>query len=349
MSRFLILLSIVTLFSCVEPLEQEWELKSPTLILPEVSRTLRVTDFPQPERNLMTEEGVILGKKLFFDQKLSANGQVSCATCHQPEIAFTDGEELGDFGVSGNRLKRHSPPLFNLAWNTTGLFWDGGANDLESLNFGPLTHKDEMAADLDDIVAYLSQDKDYPKLFEAAFREIPIQSAYISRAISQYSRTLISQDSKYDQWKKEEVNLTSIELQGYSIYQNNCASCHQEGLFTDLSFHNNGLDLDYPNPPELEGLYQGRYRISYLPKDMGAYKTPSLRNIMITAPYMHDGRFQTIEEVLNHYESGIQVNASLAPSLQNGIKLSTEDRQALISFLNTLTDEKFISKHAIQN
>lgn len=349
MSRFLILFACTILLSCVETQEEVQEVMTPTLLLPEVSKTLRVTDFPQPERNLMTVEGVLLGKKLFFDPKLSANGKVSCATCHQPEKAFTDGEALGDLGVSGKNLKRHSPALFNLAWNTAGLFWDGGANDLESLNFGPLTHPDEMAADMDDIVAYLSQDKDYPKLYEAAFGNISIQSAYISRAISQFTRTLISQDSKYDQWKKEEVNLTSIELQGYAIYQKNCASCHQEGLFTDLGYHNNGLDLDYPNPPQLEGLYQGRFRISLNPKDMGAYKTPSLRNSMITAPYMHDGRFQNMEEVLNHYEKGIQENASLAPSLINRITLSMEERQALIAFLNTLTDEKFTSKHANKN
>ncbi|MFN3999234.1 cytochrome-c peroxidase [Algoriphagus sp.] len=320
----------------------------PELFVPEISSALQVRDFPQPSRNPLSKEGVFLGKKLFFDPNLSANGKVSCATCHQPNLAFTDGVALSTKGVSGNKLHRHSPPLFNLAWSTTGLFWDGGAIDLESLNFGPITHPDEMAADLKEIVAYLIQDKEYPLLFERAFPESPIQSATISRALAQYTRTLISQTSKYDSWKKGELTFNSQELAGYQVYQNNCTSCHKEGLFTDLKYHNNGLDETYPDPPALEGLFLGRFRISFDSLDLGAYKTPSLRNITLTAPYMHDGRFETLNEVLDHYQFGVKINHSLAPQLKGGLALSQKDRLVLLEFLKTLQDDSFIdtnSKH----
>lgn len=345
--QFLLFVLSWSLWSCQEdPLTSESQAEAlPEAFLPPISPTLQVAGFPQPERNPMTVEGVKLGKKLFFDPNLSANGQISCATCHLPSQAFTDGVALSSKGVSGNQMHRHSPPLFNLAWHTKGLFWDGGANDLESLNFGPLTHPDEMAADLDKIVAYLNSRTDYLDLFSQAFPKDPIQSATISRALAQYTRTLISQTSRYDQWKKGERELNTLELRGYQLYRTHCSSCHQEGLFTDLDYHNNGLDLTYPDPPALEGLFLGRFRISFDSLDLGAYKTPSLRNVTLTAPYMHDGRFESLEEVLNHYQSGIQVNYSLAPQLKEGINLSLDERKALLAFLKTLQDDAFVLSH----
>jgi cytochrome c peroxidase len=205
------LFSLLLLSSCTQEMNPSTvENLGPEPFLPELSSSLGVGDFPQPERNPMTREGVLLGKKLFFDPMLSSNGKVSCASCHQPGKAFTDGKDLSTKGVSGKALHRHSPPLFNLAWHTDGLFWDGGAKDLESLNFGPLTHPDEMAADLKAIAAYLAADGDYPGLFEDAFGSMGIQSATISRALSQYTRTLISQTSRYDAWKKGTGTLSSL-------------------------------------------------------------------------------------------------------------------------------------------
>lgn len=342
---FVAFLAIAYSCSQIDTPERKVEFQ-PEIFVPEISSTLQVGDFPQPERNPMSKEGVLLGRKLFFDPNLSSNGQVSCATCHQPNLAFTDGVNLSKKGVSGNELHRHSPPLFNLAWSTSGLFWDGGAVDLESLNFGPILHPDEMAADLKEIVAYLIHDEEYAQLFEQAFPNLPIQSASISRAIAQYTRTLISQTSKYDEWKKGKASMSTLELQGYQLYQKHCSSCHREGLFTDLDFHNNGLDLTYPDPPALEGLYLGRFRISFDSLDLGAYKTPSLRNVTLTAPYMHDGRFESLEEVLDHYQSGIQVNKSLAPQLKEGIPLSSNERKALLAFLKTLQDDSFVLSHS---
>ncbi|WP_026954847.1 cytochrome-c peroxidase [Algoriphagus vanfongensis] len=341
----------ITLFwACTDLSQQETRVETaPELYVPPISTTLNVGSFPQPERNPMSQEGVLLGKKLFFDPNLSGNGKVSCATCHQPQLAFTDGVALGDHGVTGAKLDRHAPPLFNLAWNTNGLFWDGGAHDLESLNFGPLTHPDEMGADLNALLTYLNQEDEYLDLFEKAFPKSPIQSASISQAIAQYTRTLISQTSRYDLWKNGKTELSSLEIKGYKIYQAACASCHEEGLFTDQEYHNNGLDESYPDPIDKEGIFLGRFRITQDSLDLGAYKTPSLRNVTLTAPYMHDGRFATLEEVLDHYSSGIQQNSSLAPQLKGGIPLNAEEKQALITFLQTLQDDQFIQHHQQDN
>lgn len=346
----ILLLSISWTWACEDQGQQEILAENdPELFVPSISKSLNVGSFPQPDRNPMSKEGVLLGKKLFFDTNLSSNGKVSCASCHQPQLAFTDAVPLADHGVTGIELDRHAPALFNLAWNTTGLFWDGGAHDLESLNFGPLTHPNEMGADLTAILTYLNQQKEYLDLFENAFPATPIQSATMSRAIAQYTRTLISQTSRYDLWMNGEIGFNSIELKGYEIYQANCSSCHEEGLFTDLSYHNNGLDESYPDPIDKEGVFLGRFRISHDSSDLGAYKTPSLRNITLTAPYMHDGRFASLEEVLNHYSSGIKQNSSLAPQLKDGIPLNKEEKEALITFLKTLQDDQFIQKHLQDN
>jgi len=329
------------------PAFEEVEKNAPEYYVPVYSSSLQQGDFPQPERNYLSKEGVELGKTLFFDPALSANGKVSCAGCHLPEKAFSDGLALTNIGVSGSALHRNSPALFNLAWHD-GLFWEGGANDLESMVFGPLTHPDEMAADLTEVLQYLNSHETYPRLFQKTFSSDSITSSTIARSLAQFMRTLISDDSKYDQWKREEIELNSEELKGYSVYQEHCSSCHKEGLFTDLSYHNNGLDSSYPDPPELEGLYQGRYRITYKEEDMGAYKTASLKNLSFTAPYMHDGRFANLDEVLDHYETGIKTNETLAPQLEKGIVLSATERTELLAFLNSLNDYNFITNTAYQ-
>lgn len=344
--KFILFLGIGILTSCLDNVSPNEE-TGPEYFTPALSSTLGQNDFPQLERNPMSTEGVILGKTLFYDKALSQNGKVSCASCHDPSMAFTDGLGLSNQGVSGTPLHRHAPPLFNLAWHK-GLFWDGGSVNLESLVFGPLTHPDEMGADLNEVLHYLRGSSTYPVLFEAAFKSDSITSALVGRSLAQFTRNLISQDSKYDQWKRNEIELDDPEIQGYQVYQKNCSSCHTEGLFTDLSYHNNGLDASYPNPTELEGIYLGRYRISFEEKDRGAYKTPSLRNIAVTAPYMHDGRFNTLDEVLEHYDHGVQVNESLAPQLTDGIQLSEKERTDLLAFLNTLTDYEFIHNKAYQ-
>ncbi len=299
--------------------------------------------FPESERgNFLTKEGVELGEKLFFDPLLSKDNNISCATCHKPELAFSDGLK-GSIGASGKTLERHTPTIMNLAWHD-GFFWDGGANTLESQAFGPITHEDEMGQDLGQLMEELKADSLYPQLFENAFEEGGINSKNLSWALSQFQRSLITGNSPYDKYIRGEGNLSSLEKQGLQIYQENCSSCHVGDQFSDFGYHNNGLDekFDYTSEEEPK---LGRYRITFDSLDLGAYKTPTLRNIAVTAPYMHDGRFATLEEVLNHYNHGIKDSPSLAPKLKDGIQLTADEKTALIAFLKSLTDEEFLSRY----
>lgn len=310
------------------------------------------TAVPYPEHNPFTEEGVTLGRMLFYDPVLSANNELSCASCHQQDKAFSDGEALTSIGVSGKRLKRHAPALINLAW-MNGLFWDGGAKDIESLAFGPLTHPDEMGQNLKELVLELQSQEKYRKQFRLAFGTDTITSARVAQALAQFQRTLISANSRYDKYVRGENggHLAEQELQGMALFKQHCASCHATDFFTDNSYHNNGLDSIYSE--DFEALAFGRGRISRQQQDIGKYKTPTLRNIQLTAPYMHDGRFATLEEVLDHYRTGVTWSASLAPELQQngdlGIPIKQEEKKKIILFLNTLTDEDFVQNKALSN
>jgi cytochrome c peroxidase len=301
------------------------------------------TDNPQ------TKEGVELGRLLFYDKRLSGNNSISCASCHRQDIAFTDALALSDKGVSGNKLHRTAPALINLAWANNGLFWDGGSTNLESQAFGPLSNADEMNQDLIKLVEELQAEPDYVKRFQLAFNDDVIKTGYIARALAQFQRTMISAGSRYDKYKRNEAGgqLTSQELQGLSIVQQKCQGCHAGELFTDNGYHNNGLDTNFPKDT-LEGLYQGRARITYNEADLGRFRTPTLRNVMLTAPYMHDGRFASMDIVLDHYSKHVQASATLDPLVMQpggtpGIPLTSTDKQAIIAFLHTLTDEDFIN------
>ncbi|MCE7057433.1 cytochrome-c peroxidase [Algoriphagus sp. AGSA1] len=326
--------------------------------MPDVNATptkleLEVPDgFPSPvymEDNPLTEQGVLLGKTLFFDKSISADGRVSCASCHNPALAFSDGLALGAQGVSGKALERHSPALFNLAWMGNGLFWDGGSKNLESQALGPLTHADEMGMDLAELEYVLSLNPSYTEMFDAAFED-GTTAVNVAKALAQFQRTLVSADSKYDRWMGEAsgVRFTDSELKGFALVKKHCASCHSGELFTDNKFHNNGIDEDFSDTSH-EMIRLGRYRISHAEADMGAFKTPSLRNSMVTAPYMHDGRFGTMDEVLDHYANQVANTAYTSRLVfQNGekagIPLSQEDISAIKDFLHTLTDQDFIGK-----
>lgn len=302
------------------------------------------TDDPD---NPLTEEGIALGKLLFYDVRLSGSNRISCASCHRPELAFSDGVALSHIGESGNTLQRHSPALINVAWMDKGLFWDGGSTNLESQAFGPLSNEDEMHQNLLELEYKLGQVPDYVKRFQQVFKS-GIKSTGIVKAIAQFERTLISGNSRYDRYIRKEAGtrLSEMELQGLGLVNSKCRGCHAGELFTDNSFHNNGLDADF-NDGRLEGLFQGRYRISYQPADLGKFKTPTLRNVMLTAPYMHDGRFATIDRVLTHYENEVKVTATTDQLLyqQNGkagIPLSVMEKKAIMAFLVCLTDSSFI-------
>ncbi|WP_250632954.1 cytochrome-c peroxidase [Rhodoflexus caldus] len=292
---------------------------------------------PQPPHNRATVEGVALGKMLFFDKRLSANQQLSCASCHQVEKSFSDTAALTSRGVSGRPLLRHAQALINLAWSEN-LFWDGGVRNLESLTFSPLRHPDEMGADLQELITRLQALPEYRRAFRAAFGTDSITAALISRALAQYQRTLIAANSRYDRYRRGEIQFNSLELEGMAVFEQHCARCHTPPLFTDGKFHRNGLPL--PAAIDSAGVLLGRQRITLQPSDFGKYKTPTLRNIMLTAPYMHDGSLPDMAAVMAHY-SNLPDSVAQANGLPDG-RFRHANQRTLTAFLQTLTDSSLM-------
>lgn len=334
-------------FSCSDDTGAEYQEVEPLVTVPD-----NFPPFADSQTNPLTRDGIALGKKLFFDKRLSGNNTVSCATCHHPELAFSDGVALTSSGISGNQLLRNSPALINLAWANNGLFWDGGSTNLESQAFAPLAHHDEMFQNLDQLIEELDDTPGYRQLFIKAFGQGVTQSNIV-KALAQFERTLISGNSRYDKFLRNEngVALSALELQGLALAEQSCFSCHATPLLTDNQYHNNGIDNDFSDNSAL-GMFQGRFRVTNNPDDLGKYKTPTLRNIEKTSPYMHDGRFATLEQVVNHYSSGILQSPTLDPQLTHngtaGLDFSPGQKQALLAFLKTLTDEEFINNPKFQ-
>jgi cytochrome c peroxidase len=248
--------------------------------------------FRNPDDNPLTVQGVHLGRLLFFDPILSGDSTEACGTCHSPSFAFTDhGKQFSEGIRPGTVGTRNAPPIFNLAW-LRGFFWDGRAPSLEAQALQPVPNPNEMDLDWNTAVARLQRHPEYPALFGAAFGTSEITRDRVVQAIAQFERTIISADSKYDRWNRHEVELTPSERRGFELFfteRGDCFHCHGGPLLTDGLFHDNGLDAV---PPD-----SGRGAITGLATDYGKFKTPSLRNIEYTAPYMHDGRFQTLTEV----------------------------------------------------
>ena len=293
-----------------------------------------------PSNNPMTVEGVALGKKLFYDKILSGNNMQACADCHRAEFSFTDPLQLS-IGIDGIPGTRNAMPLVNLGWQP-GFFWDGGATTIESQVIGPIQNPVEMHETLENCINELNAHPEYPDLFSAAFGIDEISTPYLMRAIAQFERTMISANSKYDRYVKGEESLSPQELSGMNLFSDmekgDCNHCHVLGsTFSDFEYRNTGLD-SIP-------VDQGRYLITLLESDRGKFKTPSLRNVELTGPYMHDGRFETLEECIEHYNTGFHYTANLDGNLASAVKgrLTEQDRLDLVAFLLTLTDTEFIS------
>lgn len=298
---------------------------------------------PEPETNRYRPEAIALGRRLFYEPKLSSNGKVSCATCHEQALGFSDGVALAKSGVSGKSATRHSPTLINLAWSNNGLFWDGGAKNLESQIVGPLHNPDEMGQPIGASLEKLRADSTYRKAFEQAFPDHELSTTNLLQALAQFVRTLVSFDSRYDRVLRQEGMLNEGEARGRNLFTGKCAVCHNGPLMTDNGYHNNGLDDQYP--PDHEGQLMGRFRITRKTEDIGKFRTPTLRNIAVTKPYMHDGRFATLEAVIEHYSSGIKRSATLDPKLPaGGFHFSAQDKADLKEFLLILTDENFLKR-----
>jgi cytochrome c peroxidase len=295
-------------------------------------------NFPAPiyrfQNNPRTREGFVLGRKLFFDGILSKDGNFACSSCHQQFAAFATYEHRLSHGFNNQFSFRNAPGLFNLAWEKE-LNWDGGVNHIEVQPLAPLLDPHEMAENLNEVISRLKKDKVYPGLFNQAFGSPAINSQKILKALAQFTASLISADSKYDKMKKNEIKFNPYEQKGYEIFQQKCERCHREPLFTDFSYRNTGMEVD----STLRDF--GRMRISGRRTDSLKFRVPSLRNVFMTFPYGHDGRFVTISDVLEHYNSGVVQSATLDSSLRNGIHITSDDRFYLIYFLETLTDSSF--------
>ncbi len=286
--------------------------------------------------NPYSKAGFDLGKNLFFDPILSRDSTISCASCHHQTNAFADKNVARSKGINGGLSDRNSPAIFNMAWNTS-FMWDGGINHIEVMPFAPLVHPREMGDDLSNILRKLQQHSVYSHQFQSVFNKTKLDDQQLFWALAQYMSNLVSANSRYDKYVLGSANLSISELKGLSLFRSNCSSCHSEPLMTDYKFHNNGLDTLFKDV--------GRYRISQNAIDLGRFKTPSLRNIALTAPYMHDGRFSQLDQVIDHYSHHIVSSPSLsAPLSKNvgGFQFSEEEKKNLIEFLYTLTDQEFI-------
>jgi len=284
--------------------------------------------------NPLTKEGIELGRHLFYDGRLSKDGNFPCASCHQQFAAFATYDHDLSHGFNNQFTTRNAPGLSNMAWESN-FMWDGGINNLEVQPLAPITAPNEMAEDINNVVNKLAQDDQYKQLFRLAFGTEEVNSQRMLKALSQFMITLVSANSKYDKVKRGEAVFNSNEQAGYDLFKAKCASCHVEPLFTDFAYRNNGLTL---NPYLLDF---GRMKITNKKEDSLKFKVPSLRNIYETYPYMHDGRFWNLTAVLDHYSVGIQNSSTLDPLLANKIPLTATDKYNLIYFLGTLSDTSF--------
>jgi cytochrome c peroxidase len=323
-----------------------------------------------PADNPLTVEGVALGRRLFYEKRLSTNNTVSCGTCHVQRLAFTDGRRFS-IGFDGTPTKRNAMSLANSLW-VRNFFWDGRAVGLEAQAVTPLTDPHEMGQPLDSSVVKLRAPGSYAGAFSAAFGSAVITPQRIVRAIAQFERTLISADAPYDRFLRGEYRFTPLEKEGYELFFGGgeplaphktpapdvapapgsslpprpsrslgCANCHGGPRTLTETYHNNGLDSVFADP--------GREAVTGMAYDRGRFRVVTLRNIALTGPYMHDGRFTTLSQVLDHYSEHLVGSPTLSPTLRDSagrpepLHLSDQEKKALLAFLDTLTDSTFIT------
>ncbi|MBK8556940.1 MAG: c-type cytochrome [Lewinellaceae bacterium] len=322
---------------------------------------LEYGNFPDPELpddNPLTLTGVQLGRMLFYEKKLSRDGTLACADCHKQQDAFSDIRRFSE-GVDNQFGDRQAMAVMNLAWHKNGLFWDGRAAHVRDQALMPIQNPVEMDETLDNVVAKLSADKRYTDQFIRVFGDDVITSERVSLALEQFMFTMVSANSKYDRFKAGLATLTDAEERGRKLFFTEfdpfgsekgaeCFHCHASFNFTNDEYMNNGLDT------EAEMTDDGRMKFTNDPADKGKFKVPSLRNIAHTPPYMHGGRFATLEEVVDHYNTGVKDSPSLDFLLQynlqpGGLQLNTQDKSDLVAFLKTLSDDAFLSNEAFSS
>lgn len=287
-----------------------------------------------PEDNPYDSLKADLGESLFFDTRLSLDETVSCATCHKPGMAFTDGKALSD-GVLGRKTFRNSPSILNAAY-LTSLMYDGELKNLEMQAIVPIQDHNEMGMEMGALIVKLRKIPEYQQAAQRIFKR-DFDPWVLSRSIAAYERTLISDDSDFDQfyYGKKAHKLSKKEQRGWQLFSEklHCIQCHQLPYFTTFKVANNGY-----TPADAED--KGRYRIHGDSNDIGMFKVPSLRNVDVTSPYMHDGKFETLEEVVEFYNSGgrnvLNQNVLIKP-----LNLTKSEKEALVSFLRTLTGSRY--------
>lgn len=293
--------------------------------------------FPKPvyqyTNNPLTKAGFELGRYLFYDPILSADSSISCSSCHAQAHGFADHNIPLSKGVHGKFGTRNAPALMNLAWSPT-FMWDGGVNHIEVQPLVPLTSEHEMGETFSNLMKKLNRSSFYRKQFKKAFGVDTITDQKFLHALAQFTSMLVSANAKYDQVKLGKATFSASEQHGYTLFQNYCNSCHTEPLFTNYSYRNSGLETIIVDI--------GVEKVSQDPADKGKFKVPTLRNIEFTYPYMHDGRFANLKEVIQFKTNGIQISPTTDPLLLHGFPLSESDQADLIAFLKTLSDYSYI-------
>ena len=302
-------------------------------------------NFPQPvydlSANPVTEAGFALGKKLFYDRLLSRDTTIACADCHISYAAFSHPDHTTSHGIEGQFGRRNALAVQNMIWRT-GYFWDGGVPSLDLVPLNAIQSPVEMDEKPGVVLEKLRVHAQYPALFKAAYGTDEITTARFLQALSQFMAMLVSANSRYDHYMRKESggSLSAEELEGLNLFVEKCSGCHATDLFSDQSYRNNGILNDFT-------LDRGRNEVSSLPEDIGKFRVPSLRNVTATGPYMHNGKFKTLESVLDHYASGVKDSPTLDPLLRQpdgslGIPLTASEKKALLAFLGALTDESFL-------
>ena len=318
---------------------------------------LKTGDFPAPnipQDNQLTMAGVELGRMLFYEKMLSKDGSQSCADCHLQKDGFSDARQFS-IGVEGLPGKRQAMAVFNVAWHKNGMFWDGRASSLRDQSLLPIQDPLEMNETLENAVKKIQDTKMYRDQFIRAFGDETVTAERMSLAMEQFEMTIVSNNSKYDQYLRGEVTLTESEDRGRELFFSEydpfgsekggeCFHCHAGFNFTNNQFMNNGLD------GEGEFTDEGYKMVTGNDSDLAKFKVPSLRNIALTAPYMHDGRLASLEEVIEHYNSGVKPSSTvdflLQYNLDPGLQLTAQNKADLIAFLHTLTDTTFLENEA---
>lgn len=296
-------------------------------------------------KNLPTQEGFELGRALFYDPVLSRDSSISCSSCHLSFTGFAHTDHNLSHGIEGRIGKRNAPALVNLAWNPV-FHWDGGVLHLEQQAINPIIHPDEMGSSLPEVLRRLNNSPKYRKRFFAAFRDSVVRTETLLKGLAQFTSSLISSGSRYDFFVAGDsaAHFTEQEKNGLTLFRKYCASCHPEPLFTNYAFENNGLLLDSLEPDS------GRFLITRKKADVFRFKVPSLRNVAVNFPYMHDGRYRTLRQVMEHYAANsVSLTTPGKKSLSENYQLGDKEKKDLIAFLLTLSDQSFLRNKQFQH